>query len=301
MQSSRSITSQFEELIKKAKLLSKTHEVVPEITEVVKNNVSRPAFFEVSMLEKRHEMCVVQKNTIKDLIKLHKEEILLLESALRTIESEEKKILEIILKESVEESPLTRATSVELIEHDNDSSNTNSLFLSQDPVATEYHDKSGNEISKEFDESYVKQFGEIGEGYLKSEPESEESEESNSHSERENSPKKQLRSRRSNSNRRVRFSLKELGVISDSDSKQSNSELNSVQNFSSTSRPSNPIRATISIPQRFNYIRNRNSSLMKEVSIRKILDGNRKLAPEERDQDQKAMIRRLHSIYASKR
>ncbi|KAH8585146.1 uncharacterized protein ELE39_003398 [Cryptosporidium sp. chipmunk genotype I] len=301
MQSSKTITEQFEELIKKAKTLNKTHPVIPEENLVNKNenNKSDSAKTEISMLQKRHEMCIVQKNAIKDLIKLHKEELQLLESALRTIESEEKKILEIILRETLDRDSLTRATSVEMVERDNDSANGKSILASEDLSAPTIYENLEYEGSKGYT-SFNNEEPEYSndEYFYKGELDSDESNYSDNYSGRENFSRH--KSSKGNSDRKVRFSMDDLGVSSETKS-NSAPKLSSNYSATSTARPSNSIKGTISIPQRYNYIRNRNSSLMKEISIKKILEGNRKLDMEEKDQDQRELVRKLHTLYSSKR
>lgn len=289
MQISKTITEQFEELIKKAKELNRTHPVIPlSEAERDKGRDSISAKPEISMLQKRHEMCVVQKNAIKDLIKLHNEELQLLESALRTIESEEKKILEIILREAQDADPLARATSVEMVERDNDSvlaGSAATTFEGLDSEALVSYPGSSHEdlecLSGEY--SYKDEPG-AGEPDGDSDDYSGEEESS---------------SRHEDGRRRVRFSMEDLGVASETQS--SRAPRPSSDYVASTARPSGSFKGTISISQRYNYIRNRNSSLMKEISIKKILEGNRKLDLEEKDQDQRALVRRLHSLYSSKR
>ncbi|KAJ1609592.1 hypothetical protein OIY81_2228 [Cryptosporidium canis] len=284
MQSSRTITEQFEELIRKAKTLNKTHPVLPDHGDA-KHNKLISAEPEISMLQKRYDMCVVQKNAIKDLIKLHKEELELLESALRTIESEERNIAAIILRETQEDDSFARTTSVEMVERDNDSVSVRPIAASTQLSAAptfENLDSNGPEYSSD---SYS----------YKQESDTEEAKSpSDDYSEQENDPLDNA-SRKPSSERRVRFSMEDLGTHSDR-------TLNPSPVYNkNTARPTNSFKGTISIPQRYNYIRNRNSSLMKEISIKKILDGNRKPDMEDNDQDQRALVRKLHTLYSSRR
>ncbi|KAJ1610116.1 hypothetical protein OJ253_1310 [Cryptosporidium canis] len=284
MQSSRTITEQFEELIKKAKTLNKTHPVLPDHGDT-KHNKLISAEPELSMLQKRYDMCVVQKNAIKDLIKLHKEELELLESALRTIESEERNIAAIILRESQEDDSFARTTSVEMVERDNDSVSVHPIAAStQLSAAPTFENLDSNDPEYSSDSYSYKQESDIEEAKHPLDD----------YSEQENYPLDNA-SRKSSSERRVRFSMEDFGAHSDR-------TLNPSPSYNkNTARPTNSFRGTISIPKRYNYIRNRNSSLMKEISIKKILDGNRKPDMEDNDQDQRALVRKLHTLYSSRR
>lgn len=303
MQSSKTITDQFEELIKKAKTLNKTHPVVQEenVDDKNKKNELNSAKLEISMLQKRHEMCVVQKNAIKDLINLHKEELQLLESALRTIESEEKKVLEIILRETLDGDSLTRATSVEMVERDNDSAYTKSILPSEDLSTQTTYENLEHEASKSYTSSNNRDPEYSNDEYsYKDELESDESNDYSDNTSEQEDFSSRYSTSRVNTERKVRFSIDDLGVSSETKSNNV-SKSNSSYSVTNAARPSNSIRTTISIPQRYNYIRNKNSSLMKEISIKKILEGNRKLDMEEKDQGQRELVRKLHTLYSSKR
>ncbi|OII73896.1 uncharacterized protein cubi_02698 [Cryptosporidium ubiquitum] len=301
MQSSKTITEQFEELIKKAKTLNKTHPIIPEENVASKKNDLVSVKTEISMLQKRHDMCVVQKNAIRDLIKLHKEELQLLESALRTIESEEKKILEIIFRETLDNDSLTKTTSVEMVERDNDSLHAKSVLTSQNVSTSTTYENLDYEAPKNYaDSNYENSEYLNNENSHKKESDSEESNDySDDYSEQDNLSPKHTVSRRINSDRMVRFSMDDLKISSET--KSNPAPKSNSTNLTNTARSSNSIKGVISIPQRYNYIRNRNSSLMKEISIKKILEGNRKLETEEKDEDQRALVRKLHTLYASKR
>lgn len=293
MQSSRTITEQFEELIKKAKTLNKTHPIILEEKPTSKKNDSASTKTEISMLQKRHDMCVIQKNAIKDLIKLHKEELQLLESALRTIESEQNKILEIILRETLDDDSFTRTTSVEMIEHDNDSVNAKSSLTFQDVSASTTHENLDYENSRSYTSSNHR------DPEYSNELDSEESNDYSDNNSEQDSFSSKHKIDRTNSDRKVKFSMDELRI--NPETKSSLAPKSNSTHLNKITRSPNSIKGTISIPQRYNYIKNRNSSLMKEISIKKILEGNRKLETEEKDQEQREMVRRLHTLYASKR
>ncbi|POM84206.1 hypothetical protein CmeUKMEL1_11235 [Cryptosporidium meleagridis] len=303
MQSSKTITDQFEELIKKAKELNKTHPVIQEenVDDKNKKNESNSAKLEISMLWKRHEMCVVQKNAIKDLIKIHREELQLLESALRTIESEEKKVLEIIHRETLDADSLTRATSVEMVERDNDSAYTKSIPPFENLSTQTTYENLEHGVSKSYTDSNNRDLEYSNDEYsYKDELESDEFNNYSDNSLEQEDFSSRNTTSRVNTVRKVRFSIDNLGGSSEA---KSNNPSNSNSSYSvkNTAWPSNSIKTTISIPQRYNYIRNRNSSLMKEISIKKILEGNRKLGMEEKDQGQRELVRKLHTLYSSKR
>lgn len=280
MQRSKSITDQLEGLIKKAKKLSFKHDIL----ENDKNNDDTldDQNIYLNILSKRQEICFVQKNTIIDLIKLHKEEIYFLESALRNIEEEEKRIKEILSKEMTNNDFFSKATSIELIENDNlnsqnniDNSNTNNSSFEKVIYIDEDYEKYNNYIQTDNIES---------EESLKNESDSSKN---NSSSE----PDKYHH----NSDRRVRFSAEDLSLVLDR--KSSSGSISGRKNI----RSKYSLNSTISIPQRFNYIRNRNSSLLKDISINKILNNTRKPDSDESNLDQKAVIRQLHTIYGTKK
>ncbi|KAH8739816.1 hypothetical protein FG386_002035 [Cryptosporidium ryanae] len=280
MHNSKTITDQLEELIKRAKSL-KVNKHVSIVAEEDNENkdvhkVTDLYSLELKLLDKRLEMCTIQKNAIKELIKTHKEELELLESALRSISEEEKKIQGVIIKESSENDVFSRATSMELIENDNHPvlDNINSSSNNNEDSSL-YNEEIDSSNSYENDLTTKKYFfenqSECSEG--------ENSKYSNSYYSKKSN----------NFDRQVRFSVNDL----------KHKELEYNKNQSIKNR--NLTKTTISIPRRYNYIRNKNSSLLKDISIKKILDGGRKLNLDERDVEQRELVRQLHNIYGSRK
>ncbi|KAH7648524.1 hypothetical protein FG379_000549 [Cryptosporidium bovis] len=282
MNSSKTITDQLEELIKRAKSLKINEPSSIHIEDNGENNginkVTDLYSLELKLLDKRLEMCTIQKNAIKGLIKTHKEELELLESALRSILEEEKKIQGIILRESPENDIFSRATSMELVEKDNNSvvDDNNSNFKNVVKPDTIYNEESN------FIDNY--EYNLEARGHSSSGNQSDYSEEENS------TYDNSYYSRESNNfDRKVRFSIEELEHVEPE------------YNKNSARKSRNQIRTTITIPRRFNYLRNKNSSLLKDISIKNILDGGRKPSPDERHVERKELVRQLHNIYGSRK
>ncbi|OII74422.1 hypothetical protein cand_005220 [Cryptosporidium andersoni] len=236
MQYPQSIVEHLDKLIKQAKSLSESSYIDGDITKGLDSN----KLIGIDLLRNRRNICMIQKSTMEELIRLYQEELKQLQSALRSIEEEERRI----------EISLAR----ENMNLDNGSAVTRSLELIE-------RDTVKNWSIEELEFQISQANNEINEDNLNINYNKDENIE--------------------NSSGDIETSTKSLPPILPLKGK--------------TKGKKKEARWAITIPQRYNYMRNRHTSQLKDISIKQILAGRK-----ESEIEQKDIVRELHKIYNQK-
>ncbi|KAL7067492.1 hypothetical protein ACR3K2_20580 [Cryptosporidium serpentis] len=236
MQYPQSIVEHLDKLIKQAKALSESSYIDENITKKSDNN----QLIGIDLLQNRRNICMIQKSTMEELIRLYQEELKQLQSALRSIEEEEKQIEISLARENINfdnGSVITR--SMELIEQDTVKNwNLEELEEFQILQANNKIDEDNLSISYNKDKN-----------------------------------------------------IENLSEDIDTSTKN----LPPILPLKSKVKGKKESRWAITIPQRYNYMRNRHTSQLKGISIKQILTEKK-----EPEIEQKDIVCELHKIYKQK-
>ncbi|EEA07743.1 uncharacterized protein CMU_006660 [Cryptosporidium muris RN66] len=236
MQYPRSIVEHLDKLIKQAKALSESSYIDGSITRELDSN----KLIGIDLLQNRRNICMIQKSTMEELIQLYQEELKQLQSALRSIEEEERRIEISLARENMNLDNGSAATrSLELIERDT-VRNWSIEELEEFQIS-----QANDEINKD--------------------------------------------------NLNINYNKDENIEDSSGDIETSTKNLPPILPLKGKTKGKKEARWAITIPQRYNYMRNRHTSQLKDISIKQILAGRK-----EPEIEQKDIVRELHKIYNQK-